>query len=197
MKALKILYLLVIMASAGFGQSQKVSLAISFLFRSSLISDSNHLILGVVYRNNTERYIDVYQYLEEGYKNDHFYNINIEFEKQKAKKYVPNPVRFYKNVLLYRMEDSLSHFDLPKNKLPPFSSDTLALNLLSVSKGFVPGKYRFRAYLRVQTIQDKRAYDDKNFETSPPMDKILYLTSKWFYFTIKKEIRYNSGKQLN
>ena len=118
-----------------------------------------------------------------------FFNISIEAEKWKGKKYIPNHLRFYQNPLLYRMEDSLRHFDLPKKKLPPFASDTLQLKILDIAKGFLPGKYRFKAFLRVQTIRDEREYNDKNFETAPPMDKIVYVNSSWFYFVIKQEIR--------
>lgn len=58
---------------------------------------------------------------------------------------------------------------------------------MDIAGVFPSGKYRFNAHLRVKTIRDNSIYNDSNFETIPPLDKPVYITSKWFYFTITKQ----------
>jgi hypothetical protein len=168
-----------------------------FLFPQSVVVDSNDLTLRVVYKNNTNSFVEVYTVLREGDKGDRFYNIYIEFEKQKGNKFTSFPVRFYQNPLLYRMDDSLRHYDLPKKSLAPYSSDTLGLNLLNIAGSFFQGKYRFKAQLRVKTIKDDSFYDKKNVDILPPQDKIEYIDSKWIYFTVQKYISMKRNANSN
>jgi len=185
MKAIIILLLHVITV-VSFGQNKKVfdSVGKTFLFPYANVLDSSQLMLQVVYKNNTNKSVDIYRGLKEGDKGDRFFNINIEMEKLVHNKYTPHTMRYYTSHLLFSMEDSIRHFDLPQKKLPPYKSDTLRLDLLKVANSFMPGKYRFRAYLRVKTIRNEQVYDDVRAETAPPMDEIEYTVSKWFYFTI-------------
>jgi hypothetical protein len=164
------------------------SLKVTFLFTQSNVLDSNGLILQVAYRNNTKNAIGIYQYLQEGDIGDRFYNIYIEMQKRKDGKFSRHAMRYYQNALQYSMEDSIRHYDLPKKELLPYSSDTIKLNLLNVTKDFLAGAYRFKAHLRVKTIKDESVYNDKNFETAPPVDKIEYISSQWLYFNVKKVI---------
>ncbi len=164
------------------------SVSLQFLFPQSMVVDSNDLILSIVYRNNTDLFVEVYKTLKEGDKGDRFYNIYIEIEKLAGKKFTSFPVRYYQNPLLYRMEDSLRHYDLPKKNLAPYSTDTLDLNILNIAGSFYPGKYRFKAHLRVKTIKDDSFYDSENTGKFPPLDKIEYVDSEWLYFTVKKYI---------
>ena len=181
--------LLLTITFTGFGQNSKPidSLSIKFLFPFSQVYDSSQLTLKVRYKNNTTRDVSIYKELIEGGRGNLFTNILIEMEKEGKGK--------YKHHWLgcsagrgFEWEDSLRHYDPPKKKLAPYSSDTLELNILTVAGSFLPGKYRFRAYVRVKTIRDDREYNDPNFETEPPQDKIEYVSSQWFYLTIKKEI---------
>lgn len=191
MKAIFII-LLPLTTIVSFGQNKKGSVdsvGISFLFPHVKVLDSTQLKLLVIYKNNTNKSVEIYKNLAEGDKGDRFFNITIEMEKLGLKKYAPHPIRFYTNALTFRMEDSLRHYDLPKQKLLPYASDTLTLDLLKVANSFLSGKYRFRAYLRVKTIRDERAYNDVNGETEPPMDEIEYTVSKWFYFTVPNDIQ--------
>jgi hypothetical protein len=197
MKTLVFSLLLIMICNAtALCQKRKVndSLSVTFRFSELEVTDSSQLTFCIEYQNNIGKPVDIYQYLEEGDMGDRFFNISIEMEKLKEKKYYPHALRFYQNPLLYNLEDSLRHYDLPKMKLSPYSSRVLDFNLLNSAKGFLPGKYRFKVYLRVETIRDGTEYNDKNFETSPPMDKLKYINSKWFYFTVKKEIAPNLGK---
>lgn len=195
MRRLIILQYLLIATFFVFGQNGKAvdSLHVKFFFPYSMVYDSSHLTLNVIYRNNTNRYISIYESLDEGYKGDRFFNISIEMEKLNKNKYSYHPLRFYISAHAGRMEDSFRHYDLPKKQLQPYASDTLTLDILKVANGFSPGKYRFKAHLRVKTIRDDREYNDPNFESEPPMDKIEYTSSQWIYFTVKKEIQ----RQLN
>jgi hypothetical protein len=172
----------------GLAQGKPDSLQIRFLFQSKTVSDSADLTVSVVYKNLTNHSVDVYSYLEEGDRGDRFFNFNVEMEKFDQKQFIYYPMRFYSNPLLYRMEDSLRHYDLPKKKLLSFASDTLSINLLTIGRMLPPGRYRFRAHLRVKTLPDTRAYNDPNFETPPPSDEIIYVASKWFIFTVNREI---------
>lgn len=184
---------------AGFSQQREIndSLSVTFHFIQREINDSSQLTLSVEYRNKVSSPVEVYQYLDEGDKGDRFYNINIEMEKLKGTKYFPHAMRFYQNAFLYRMEDSLRHYDLPKMKLPAYTSHTIRYNLLKSAKGFLPGNYRFKIHLRVETIRDDAEYNDKNFETPPPMDKLKYVSSKWFCFAVKREIAPNIRKDVD
>lgn len=164
------------------------SLNIKFLFPFFRVYDSSQLILKVVYKNNTNKEVSVYYVLEEGYKGDRFFNIAIEMEKLDKKNYKRHPLRHYQSAHASSLVDSLRHFDLPKKKLAPYASDTLALNILTVANSFLPGKYRFRAHLRVKTLRDNQEYNDPTFETPPPEDTIEYVSSQWFYLTIQNEI---------
>ncbi len=103
-------------------------------------------------------------------------------------------MQYYQNPLLTIMEDSLRHYDLPKKRLSPFSSDTLRINLLDVAQGFYPGRYKFRAHLRINTIRDNKVYNDEKNETAPPEDKIEYYNSRWSYFVVKKYISKHGKK---
>ena len=164
------------------------TVGIKFLFPFVKVLDSSQLTLQVIYKNNTNKSVNMYKDLEEGDKGDRFFNIAIEMEKLVQKKYTPHSMRNYTNPFLFSMEDSLRHYDLPKKELLPYTSDTLKLDLLKVANSFMPGKYRFRANLRVKTIKDERVYNDVNGETEPPEDKIEYTVSRWYYFTIPKYI---------
>jgi hypothetical protein len=179
--------LLLTITFTGFGQNSKPidSLSIKFLFPFSQVYDSSQLTVKVVYKNNSDRYLSIYKELEEGNWQDRFFNMNIEMEKLDKGKYTYHFMRCYISVHEYSMVDSLRHFDLPKKQLAPYASDTLGLNILTVSRSFWPGKYRFKAHLRVKTIRDDREYNDPNFETAPPYDTIEYVSSEWIYFTVK------------
>ena len=89
MKLLGTLSLLIATIS-GFGQKNggSDSVIISFLFPNAVVADSSNSKLKVVYKNNTKKDIYIYQYLDEGYKGDRFFNINIEMEKLNQKKYI-------------------------------------------------------------------------------------------------------------
>lgn len=194
-----VFFLLLTGHTTGFSQKRRIndSLSVTFHFKEREILDSNQLSLSIEYRNKSSLPIDIYQYLDEGDKGDRFYNLSIEMQKLKGKKYSPHAMRFYQNAFLYRMEDSLRHYDLPKMKLPAYTSHTLRFNLLKSAKGFLPGSYRFKIHLRVATIRDETEYNDKNFETPPPMDKLEYVSSGWFYFTVKKEIAINFKREID
>jgi hypothetical protein len=191
MKQILFVLLLIMIVFAGFGQKGKLidSLTIKFLFPFSQVYDSSQLTLKVVYTNNTNKNISVYKELKEGYKGDRFFNIAIEMEKLEQKAYKFYPLRSYISAHASSLVDSLRHFDLPKKELAPYASDTLALDILKVANGFLPGKYRFRAHLRVKTIRDDREYNDPKFETLPPQDEVIYISSQWFYLTIKNDIQ--------
>jgi hypothetical protein len=189
MKSILII-LLNVTTAVCFGQNKKGvdSVDITFLFPYVKVLDSSQLTLQVVYKNNTNKSVEIYKDLAEGDKGDRFFNITIEMEKVVQKKYTPHAMRYYTNAFLFSMEDSLRHYDLPKEKLPPYALDTLKLDLLKVANSFMPGNYRFRTYLRVKTIRDDRVYNDVNGETAPPEDEIEYIVSKWFYFTVPNYI---------
>jgi len=182
--------LLQVTTLVSLAQNKKAvdSVSITFLFPYTKVVDSSQLTLQVVYKNNTDRSVDVYKDLEEGDRGDWFFNSTIEAQKLIQKKYRPRVLRTYISPFLFSIEDSLRHYDVPKKKLLPYASDTLKLDLLKVASSFMPGKYRFRAYLRVKTIRDDRVYNDKNGETEPPEDTIVYTVSQWFYFIVPKYI---------
>jgi hypothetical protein len=187
-----LLFFLAIIANA---QRKADSMTVRFVFSEKTLMDSTDFILDVIYKNLNKKEIEIYKYVEEGYLQDRFFNINIEMERQKDIKFSRYPIRYYKNPLLAGVKDSLRHYDLPKKRLNSFSSDTLHLNLLSIANVFDSGYYRFRANLRVRTILDKTPYTDPKLEKPPPEDKIEYITSKWFYFRITKNIRRRIGIQ--
>jgi hypothetical protein len=169
-------------------QNAHDSLQIVFYFPFKNVADSADLTLQVIYKNSSNRSFDVYEDLDEGNRGDRFFNINIEMEKRQGKKFVYYPTRFYTNPMLSHVNDSLRHYDLPKKKLLPLSSDTLMLNLLDIVKSLEPGEYRFKAYLRVKTIENRTPYNDPEFITPPPFDEIIYFPSKWFVFNVVKPI---------
>lgn len=175
---------------SGFSQEDKTidSLSIKFSFASSIAFDSSHFALKVVYKNNTDRYICIYKDLEEGGRGNRFCNMVIEMEKLNKNKYSYHPTGCHMGPS-FSMVDSLRHYDLPKKQLSSYASDTLSLDLLKITNVFWPGKYRFRAHLRVKTIRDDREYNDPNFETAPPEDTIVYISSEWIYFTVKNYIQ--------
>lgn len=117
MRKLFILQFLLIATFFVFGQNGKVgdSLSIKFFFPYSMVYNSSHLTLNVVYRNITNRAVSIYESLDEGYEGDRFFNISIEMEKLNKNKYSYHPLRFYISAHAGRMEDSLRHYDLPKN----------------------------------------------------------------------------------
>ena len=170
------------------GQKAQDSLRISFVFPKQEIKTQGDLTLKVVYKNLTNRSIEVYKFLKEGYQGDRFFNISIDMQRLHKKKFVYHATRYYSSSYSYNM-DSLRHFDLPKKTLPPFTSDTLSINLLDVVNMLDTGQYRFRAHLRVKTIPNNTPYNDPNFETAPPVDEIVYSVSKWFGFTVKNQIQ--------
>ena len=176
---------------ASFSQKKpnKDSVSISFLFNEQAIADSAQLTLKVIYKNKTNRPVDIYRLLSEGNPGDRFYNIFIEMQKLDSTEYNRHSMRTYQNSMEMSMEDSLRHYDVAKKKLAPFRSDTLSINFMDIAGVFPPGKYRFKAHLRVKTIRDNSIYNDPDFETIPPLDKPVYIASKWFYFTITKHLQ--------
>jgi hypothetical protein len=164
------------------------SLNIKFLFPFSQINDSSQLVLKVVYKNNTNKYVSVYKRLAESSTGNHYSNISIEMEKLDKKKYEYHFLTCRMGGP-FSLVDSVRHYDPPKKQLAPYASDTLALNILQVAGGFWPGKYRFKALLRVKTLRNNQEYTDSTFATAPPEDTIEYVSSDWLYFTVQNYIQ--------
>ena len=187
---MKLIALVMVLAVSihGFSQDNSKSVAYSFTIKNEIAFDSLDLTVSVIIKNKSNKNVDIYQYLEEGYLGDRFFNVHIEMQQLQEKEYKNLTLRYYKNPYLSRMEDSLRHYDLLKKQLQPLATDTLTLNLLAIKRSFMPGKYRFKVHLRTRTIEDSSEYHDENFETAPPEDKIEYETSKWIYLTVKRAI---------
>lgn len=175
-------------ACSGQKSFKNDSVRINFLFGNPMVQDSNDLTIKVIYTNLSQKNVEVYQELFEGDKGDRFFNVNAEVEKKHNSGHLRHPLRFYQNPLLYDMEERYRHYDLPKKQLSPQSSDTLKLNLLAIAKTFFPGEYRLKVHLRIQTIQDLTDYTDINFEKAPPMDTLIYTSSNWIYFKVRREL---------
>ncbi|MFT3824164.1 MAG: hypothetical protein QM731_09600 [Chitinophagaceae bacterium] len=173
------------LAQVGEGDS----VTISFRFTKSAVVDSNGLILKVIYHNNNNHAVDIYNAFTDGDLGDRFANISIKTEKLKGEKYVRDRVVYYcSSPFSYSDEDSLRHYDLPKRKLAAYATDTIPFNLLSVGGSFVPGKYRFKVHVRVKTIRNNTPYKVNDGSRLPPEDDIKYLASGWLYLTVKKYI---------
>lgn len=190
--------LLLTITFTGFGQTSKPidSLSIKFVFPFTQIYDSSQLTLKVGYKNNINRDVSIYKQLIEGGTGNVFTNFRIDLEKLEEGKY-RHQFTGCNMGRGFLWEDSLRHYDPPKKKLAPYSSDTLELNILTIVGGFQPGKYRFRAHVRTKTIRDDRVYTDSTFSTLPPEDEIVYTSSQWIYFTIKKEIYRRMNRSEN
>jgi hypothetical protein len=75
--------LLILLPVWGLSQDikGKDSLEIRFIYTETEVKDPSQLILKVAYLNNTHEYLEMYSYLDEGDRNDRFYNINIEMKR--------------------------------------------------------------------------------------------------------------------
>ena len=188
MKPILLVLLIGLHDRCSFAQGHTVgdSMKVSFFLPRSKVIDSNDLKLHIVTKNLTSRTIRVYRELEEADKEDRFGNIFIDMQKMKDGQYKRHPMRTYRNAFEY--DEAHRHYDIDRKELAAFKSDTLILNVLQVSKGFFKGSYRFKAYLRIQTIPDNKPYDYSKAEEVPPMDTLKYINSSWIYFTIDKDI---------
>lgn len=183
--------MLLLLPLCGMAQTKKSgdTLTVSFLMKDTVIADTSQMKLQVVYRNNTSREIDMYRELRES---DHGYNWgNIVFEIKNT----GNREWGYRSACApaisqeFFLTDSLRHFDLPKKKLAPFSSDTLQSDLMEYFPHYPPGNYQVKAFLRVKTIPDQTVYDDPNGEKGQmPYDTIVYLESDWIDFQVRKTV---------
>ncbi len=62
-------------------KSVKPKFDIKFIFSDAHVTDSASLVLKVIYHNTSKDSIEIYQYLQEGDKNDRFFNIFIEMQE--------------------------------------------------------------------------------------------------------------------
>lgn len=189
MKKIVLLNLFLLSALALRAQKIRVgdSLEISFLKMDKVFLDSNNVYIKIAYHNIARRPILVYRRLAWGF--ERFSNMDVVVEKQMDGKYLQQSMPTYKIMPERLTADSLRHYDLPKKKIAPFQSDTLMFDLLRLMWHFDPGYYRIKTSLRIQTIQDTTEYhQDPTGATSPPEDKLKYITSDWIYFTVPKDL---------
>lgn len=181
---LSLVVLLLLNLNTSSQEINNDSSTVTFSFKKFERNDSISLPLKIFFRNKTNRSILIYSQLREGRLGDHLTNIYIECEVLRNREYHPKSLRYYQSI---GYKDSLRHFDMPKKKLLPYASDSIELNLLDIS-GLDKGEYRFRAHLRSKTEQNNEVYNADNYDLAPPQDRLYYITSDWFYFTLNKRI---------
>lgn len=174
----------------GTGQIKNCgdSLAISFMMKDTIIADTSQLKLKIIFRNTTNRNIDVYRILQENDQGVNAGNISYKLTclddeewgwRSHCAPAIPYPQYF--------MTDSLRHFDLPKKELAPNASDTLLHDLFDFFHYYRPGKYQLKVFLRVKTNPDLSIFDDTTGEKGQmPYDTLIYLESDWIYFRVRK-----------
>lgn len=186
----KLFFMFLFFPLYGIGQIKNSgdSLAISFLMKDTIIVDTSQLKLKIIYRNTTNREIDVYRELrvsDHGVNNGNIsYEVKCLDDKEWGWRSHCGPAIPY---LTYFYTDSLRHFDLPKKKLAAFSSDTLLHDIFEFYNYYKPGKYQLKVYLRVKTIPDLSIFDDTTGEKGQmPFDTLVYLESDWISFRVRK-----------
>jgi len=177
MKITGALLLSLVITLSSFGQGKKDSLAIGFLFIKTPVRDTMGMVLRVVYKNLTDRDVMIYRELKEGVAYDPYYNVVIRLERKVNGRF-QNYVTSFGDPIASDTTDrigSLRHVDMPKKKLAPFATDTLALDLMANHSLIDTGEYRLSARLKIRTIRnnDPRKYDD-----------IIFRSSGWIYFRV-------------
>jgi hypothetical protein len=77
------------------GPGASDSLLVRFIFPGQKIRDSANLTLLVVYKNVSEKDVQIYQYLDEGNPGDRFHNVYVKMQLLVNQKYIDYTMRYY------------------------------------------------------------------------------------------------------
>ena len=146
-----------------------------FSFFEGKIADTNKLNLKIRYFNTEKDTILMPIKLIDGIKYDPFGNFYLEMEKFSGGKYE----RFVDMHIDYFYGDSNPEPKRAYIKLKPGDSGELNFNLISRIGAFYKGKYKMRVHLLKTPIND------------PPKCPMEYVTSRWFYFQVVKDMNYH------
>jgi hypothetical protein len=141
------------------------------------INTYKDFMLGLTIKNKSNKNINAYTYLEEGYIDDITKNLHIKIEVKKGNKYIPHPTRTYRQSVNY--EDSF-YFDIPKAALKPKDTITLTYNINNTA-AFDKGQYRLKYGIRINTKLLRSATSDYK-EYLPEYQ----YSSGWIYFNVNK-----------
>lgn len=159
---------LLFMATVGKIRNVK-SEEVSFYYTSNAPFDST---FSVVFNNNTDDTLLVYDYLELGMFNDRFCNGVLEFQRKLSDGNFQDMKVFSYNSSIWESIHPEQSFDLPRHKLYPHSIDTLFMKEYNFFSFLKPNEtYRFNVNFRIGFKYDKQ----NNIR------EILYKKSPWFY----------------
>jgi hypothetical protein len=147
---------------------------VSFYYTPHSSFDST---FAVVFSNNTDDTLLVYNFVDLGVFNDRFCNGVLKFERELGDGNFKEMKVFSYNSSMWEAIHPEQSFDLPRHGLLPNTIDTLFLKDYRFFSFLKPQEtYRFKVYFRIEFRYDKRN----------KIEEILYKESPWFYIRSKE-----------
>ena len=177
MGRLVVLILLSISVTMLYSQTPKFpdTSTYSFFFFEGQISDTSKLELKVKYKNYDNQNILIHKNLIDAIEYGQVGNFYLDMERLMEGEYEKFVDKSVDYSLMEERPQDRSYY----NELRPGQSAVLKFNLISRIGAFYKGKYR----IRINLLKVPNNY--------PVRYEIEYVTSRWFYFEVIKDLDYH------